>query len=161
MRVPSTPTAFDKKKEVLEIQLEINKLKSVIETEQRRFNEVLISVEQLIEKKEDLVSEIESLNGSIIETSKETKEFIGGCQKILNESNLQIENTFKLYKVMADKIEELKKEIVELKEQKEVIHKNIVEENEQINKSRRDLNIYQSRLEKYFKEFMPNHKIIL
>ena len=148
--------------EIIRIQnIEIASLKSSKEVVKRDIQDSLTSLKDIRSRAEEVSEQIKE-NGDILlnladlikETVKIGRKAISEAQDVLNDSAKMVSDMNKEMKSQAEVLEQTKKDALE-------IHKQVLEEQEKISKNKEDLDIYKSRLERAYKENMPEHKIIL
>jgi predicted nucleic acid-binding Zn-ribbon protein len=93
--------------------------------------------------------------------SKETSDFIGKCRASMDEVSGMADGYTKVIEKMEGSVKDLEKKIVNLTDAAQRLHEQSVKENEVMERKRTDIKIYKSRLEKYFKEYLPGQRIDL
>lgn len=159
MEVPSTPTAYDKTMELKNIADQI----AVLASKKEHFNREATGSAQAAtlaqERLNDLIQTFETMSSTIVEASKETREFIAHCGLVMTESETKVLEMIRMAHVVEQKainaIDILKKAKIAADQ----IHDYTVSENKALDQKRLDLDIYYNRLKEYFDIHLPDQII--
>lgn len=146
--VGTTKTASDAQLELKDVQLEINRFKSVKENAQREVDELVSSIEDLRKRKKDLEEVI-----SVPYT--DLAQFVGTAGRIVNESILAMnasvevaEGFSKLINKLSERIDIQHDELEQIENKKKEALALISAEEARLSKVKEDLDIYRKRLQK-------------
>lgn len=146
-KVPTTNTSFDANEKLRNIQIEVNKFKSVKEKAQKEVEQLVLSLEDLSKRKKEL-EEIIALPYS------DLAQFVNIAGRIVNESvlamdaSLEIAEGFsKLIGKMSERVETHKKELDAIEQKKREALNTISAEEARLSTVKEDLNIYRNRLQ--------------
>lgn len=159
--VPQTPTATDKLEEVRKLNIEIAKLTSIKDTADRDAKAAVSAAEDAKQRALALEQRLKDLPGIVETAAKEAREFVEKCQTIVRDASVIAESAIELVKVLSGKADAAHEDLDRTQESASRVHESAVKENEGLERKKKDLGIYQKRLEKHFAEHLPDQKILL
>ena len=150
---------LDKQLELKEVQLEINRFKSIEETAKRRVDEIVLSLDDLTKRKKEL-EEIVAV------PYMDLAQFVTTAGSTVHEANLAmnaslaiVEGFSALILKLSDRIEEEKKELDAIGKKKQEAISAISKEESRLSAVKSDLDIYRSRLQKKIDAFHLSDEI--
>lgn len=161
MAVATTPTASDKFEEVRKLNGEIALLKSQKEIHDRAKEESRTAAEDAESRRVELENEIIDLQRIVQEAGAETSQFLTDCRAAIAESTEKLNEVIAIYKKGSEVLVKTLGDIKLLQARKDALHNSIVKENEEIERKRKDLDIYHKRVTKLYEEHMPDQQPIL
>lgn len=105
--------------------------------------------------------DIDSLNTSVGQIREITTDFVHGCKMEIQEVSDIHRETTRFILQITKKTEEAIENLNKVQKYQEEVHAQVLAENDAMEIRRKDMNIYRIRLEKYFKEYLPDQKFVI
>lgn len=161
IEIPVTITAVDRMKELKELAEKITALNSIREIAEREAKLKIDTADQATERLKKVQSDITELLKIFDKASKETSQFIQFCDKLIRESMEPMKQIVEFHVKLLEKCDEADKHLKRAEKAGMEIHNQVVKDMESMSTQARDMSIYRIRLENYFKEHLPDQKILL
>jgi len=161
MQVPSTKTVLDTHKELKDLRLVINGLKSEKEEVELRTKEAKVALIDVENRAGELNNQIKNLSELSTNIIREVKESIEIAFGLIRESRVIVNGYLVEIKNLDQRVINLKAEVEKIIKESEESHQKNVKDNEKLEATRKDLNVYKKRLEKIISENNLNINIIL
>ena len=159
--IPVTVTATDRMKELKELAEKITSLKFVKEIAEREVKLKIYSADQATERLKKVESDMTELLKTFDTASKETEQFIQFCDKLIRESMEPMKQLVEFHVKLLEKCDEADRHLKRAEKAGMEIHDQVVKDMESMSTQARDLSIYRVRLENYYREHLPDQKILL
>jgi len=140
---------------------EISKLKSIRDLAINDTKSIMLGVEDADKKVTELKNQIIILENIITTNSQETREFINHCIAVLKNSEEKLRLMIDISKEMEQRVIKATEKLAITQNEAKIIHETVVKEGELMDRQKNDLNIYHERLKAYFKEHLPDQKIVI
>ena len=161
MRPLKHPCVTDQLLRRKEIKEAINKLKGSVEIESQKKSEILKATQSLDSEQQLVNLNLIDLDKSLKELDKMAKLKINSSVEILQDEDKLADVYIAFINKLKGTIEEKNKQLIEIQDRAERTHDEIVKETKILVHKRRDIGIYQKRLEKKYKEIYPNRELII
>ena len=159
--VPRTETWVDRQAHYKKLEGEITVLTGLKDTANREAKESVKRADVSRETLKKLNEDIDKVF-TILETAeKETIDYMIHCQKLIQDNSTPMKEILGLYSEITRKCEESAVYLKRIENAGIVIHEKCVKDLELVDIARNDISVYKSRLQEYFRKYLPNQKIIL
>lgn len=159
MEVPSTQTSadrnFEKKKHADEMAI----LNSQKETATRDTKLAIEAADKALERLSEIVGKLEHMATVVDTASRETSQFITHCGAVIRETGDKVAEMVQMARSIEHRAVQAVKTLDKVEKEALIVHNNVVAELELIAVQRTDLDIYYSRLNEYFKKYLPDQEI--
>ena len=161
MRPLKHPCVTDQLRRHKEIEEAIGGLKSKIEIEEQKKSLVIKATQDSDDKRQLLNLSIVDLDKVLKELDEVAKIKINSGIELLQDEDKLAESFISFIKKIDITIDEKNKELADIQERAKQVHEGIVIEEKRLVQKKRDIGIYQKRLEKKYKEIYPNRELIV
>ena len=161
MRPLKHPCVTDQLRRHKEIGEAINELKGKVEIEEQKKSLAVKSTQDSEDKRQLLNLSIVDLDKVLKELDEIAKIKINSSIELLQDEDKLADSFISFINKLNITIDEKNKELVDIQERAKQVHAGIVIEEKRLVQKRRDIGIYQKRLEKKYKEIYPNRELVI
>lgn len=159
MEVPSTQTFTDRNIEKKKHADEMAILNSQKEIAIRETKLAVEGADNANIRLTEIVEKLDSLATVVDTASRETSQFITHCGAIIRETGGKVAEMAQMAHKIEHRAAQAVKTLDKVDKEALIVHNNVVGELELLQIQRADLDIYYSRLNEYFKKYLPDQEI--
>ncbi len=157
--ISTTQTAIDRMEKIRILNVEIVKLVSLRDIANRETNDALQAAGDATQRIKKLAEQEEAAEKNILTLFSYSHDTFNKCQEIIKKYLHEIENGSTILSELGKKITEGQDKLSKIEKTANDFHTKMVVENENIEQKKKDLDIYRSRIKKYFDIHLPGQNI--
>lgn len=161
MEVPATQTSADRNLEKKRHADEMSVLAAKKEVATRETEQAIEAATLASIRLGEISGKLAALEDTVSDASRETVEFLAHCCRILAQAGATVAEMGQMARTIEHRAAQAIENLAKAEKQAEIVHTTAVAEQARINTAMIDLDIYRSRVEEYFRKYLPDQEIKL